>query len=167
MAARNRLVCSLQRFTRLWKTRAGESFFDQDHPMIDHSVAGPHVHPSLRGFSTIELESMRRDGDIQRHGIAGYEFYLPIGTVPTAVDRAASLLPLWRPGRVFIEATARWIIRGGTPPEQIVIARNSTRRLPPVERVRWLNRRIPVKDRLQVGGVELWMPNAPQLTGRN
>lgn len=129
--------------------------------MIDHSVAAPHVHPSLRGFSTIELESMRRDGDIQRHGIAGYEFYLPIGTVPTAVDRAASLLPLWRPGRVFIEATARWIIRGGTPPEQIVIARNSTRRLPPVERVRWLNRRIPVKDRLQVGGVELWMPNAP------
>ncbi len=122
------------------------------------------MHDSLRGLTTVELEAMRRDGDIQRHGIDGYEFYLPIGVVPTAFDRAASLRPLWLPGRVFVEATARWIIRGGRPPNEIVIARNSTRRLPPTERVRWLNRRIPVKNRLQIADVELFVPSDSPLS---
>lgn len=108
---------------------------------------------------------MRRDGHIQRHGIDGYEFYLPIGEIPTAFDRAASLRPLWRPGRVFVDETARWIIRGGCPPKQIAIARNTNRRLPTTGQVRWLNRRIPTADRLQIAGVELCAPPDTQRDG--
>lgn len=115
-----------------------------------------HVHPSLRGLSRVELEAMRIEGDIQRHGVRGFEFYYPIGMVPTPADRARSLAPLWLPGRVFVGETARWILRGGAAPDRVEIARR-TSRIPHLQReqVRWYNRRIDRSRRQVIGDVEV------------
>lgn len=117
-----------------------------------HTRDAIHRHPTLRELDRVELEVMRLDGEVQRHGIAGFEFYLPIGVVPTLDDRVASLAPLARPGRVFRLETARWLHLGGPAPRRISISRSSGRRpstLPPV--VEWAFRRIPEHDRCELG----------------
>lgn len=102
-----------------------------------------HVHPSLAGLSSLELEVMRRDGEVQRHGPPGYECWLPIGIAPSRADRLACLAGLARPGRVFTHATAHWLRAGGPAPDRIRIARGSGRRpAQPLPRVEWSYRRF-------------------------
>ena len=117
-------------------------------------TAPAHLHPSLRGLSRVELEVMRRDGEVARFGAAGFEFYLPLGVVPSRADRAASLAPLMRPGRVLTHEAAHWLHHGGPAPDRIRICRKSGRRpaaLPP--QVEWCFRRLDPADVVEVAGL--------------
>ncbi|NLT25142.1 MAG: hypothetical protein GXX90_00570 [Microbacteriaceae bacterium] len=106
-----------------------------------------HVHPALAGLGPLELEVMRRDGEVQRYGPPGYECWLPIGVAPSRADRIACLGGLVRPGRVFTHETAAWLRAGGPAPARIRIARASGRR-PAVEAplVEWAFRRLGPDD---------------------
>ena len=113
-----------------------------------------HVHPSLTGLARPELEAMRLDGEVQRHGCPGFEFYLPLGAVPTPLDRACSLARLMHPGRVFTHETAHWLHHGGPAPELVRICRSTGRRpatLPPS--VEWRFRRLRPNDVELVAGL--------------
>ncbi|RRJ87304.1 hypothetical protein EG850_05725 [Gulosibacter macacae] len=116
--------------------------------------AAPHVAPSLTGLSRIELEVMRLDGEVQRHGICGFEFYLPIGEAATAVDRAASLHSIAVHPRVVIGPTARWVHEGGPTPTEVHLGRRSNRLIADApSNVQWHYRALAPDDVVELGGV--------------
>lgn len=68
-------------------------------------------------------------GELEIHGIRGFEFFLPVGVQPTREERALSLAHLMRPGRVMTGPTARWIHVGGPTPQVVELSRRSGRTL--------------------------------------
>lgn len=106
-----------------------------------------------RPFSDIELRSMYLAGEITRHGIFGYEFYLPVGCVAGRHERAASLLPLMRPGRTISGRAARWVHAGGPVPDAIEMSRRSGKRLQSPEPIQCRYRRLTGADVTTVAGL--------------
>ncbi len=81
----------------------------------------------LDEFTPTELQHMWRAGEISRHGIPGFEFYLPLDEPPTLRDRARSLWSVRLEGRVVSGAAARWVYLGGSAPGVVEITRRSWR----------------------------------------
>lgn len=81
----------------------------------------------LDDFTPTELQLMWREGEIARHGIPGFEFYLALDERPTLRDRARSLWPVRHDGRVVSGAAARWVYLGGGAPDTVEVTRRSWR----------------------------------------
>lgn len=81
----------------------------------------------LEAFTPTELHALWRAGEVARHGIRGFEFYLPLDELPTLRHRARSLWPVRREGRVVSGAAARWVYVGGAPPATVEVTRRSWR----------------------------------------
>ena len=114
------------------------------------------IRPSLRCFAPAELSTMCDDGDLQRHGIRGLEFYLPYGERPTSLDRARSLTILARDGRILTGEVAFWVHFGGPAPEQIEVSRRTGSRPRELEDlVVWCYRRIELDEVVDIGPIRL------------
>lgn len=114
------------------------------------------VRPQLRCFSPIELRMMCADGDLQRHGIPGFEFYLPYGDPPTPLDRARSLAALARAGRIITGPAAAWVHHGGPAPRRIEVSRRTGSRPRELDDVvDWCYRRIDAADIVEIGPLRL------------
>ena len=81
----------------------------------------------LEAFTPTELHALWRAGEVARHGIRGFEFYLPLDELPTLRHRARSLWPVRREGRVVSGAAARWVYVGGAAPATVEVTRRSWR----------------------------------------
>jgi hypothetical protein len=112
----------------------------------------------LTEFSAAELHAMWRGGEIARYGIEGYEFFLGLDEVPTLVDRARSLLPVHRAGRIVVGRAAAWVYLGGPPPAELEIARRSWRAELALVRVRPRFGRYAPSEVRHVAGITLTTP---------
>ncbi|SJM54015.1 hypothetical protein [Gulosibacter sp. 10] len=112
----------------------------------------------LEGFPEVELRAMVLAGELARHGIPGFEFYLPIGMLPTAVERAASLLGIMRPGRTVTGRSARWVHVGGPAPREVEVSRRSGRMLRVDAPVRCRFRRLERSEVTTLAGLVLTTP---------
>ncbi|KAB1644058.1 hypothetical protein [Gulosibacter chungangensis] len=112
----------------------------------------------LEPFREPELHAMHLAGEVSRFGIPGFEFYLPLGCVPTRNQRAQSLLPLMRPGRTITGRTARWVHVGGAAPKRAELSRRSGRPLLIDDLVDCRFRRLKSLDLTEIAGLVLTTP---------
>ncbi|MDJ1371047.1 hypothetical protein C7K25_06665 [Gulosibacter molinativorax] len=116
-----------------------------------------------RNFAVGELQAMHLAGELTRHGIPGFEFYLPVGEFPSLETRAASLETLMRPGRTITGRSARWVHVGGPVPPHVELSRRSGTPLRVDEAVRCRFRRLKASDVMRLGGLVLTTPRRTAL----
>lgn len=114
----------------------------------------------LSNIEKTELNAMCLSGELREYGIPGFEFYLPSSRMPTCVDRAKSLLPVAREGRVITGQAAKWIHFGGGAPNCVEIARRTARKPHnSCENIVWINAKIPEEDQCEICGVVVVTPD--------
>lgn len=112
----------------------------------------------LELFTDVELRSMLLAGELSKHGLPGFEFYLPVGRYPSIAERAASLVSLMRPGRTITGRSARWVHVGGPVPDRVELSRRSGRVLKIDEPIQCKFRRLKSSDIVTLAGIVLTTP---------
>ncbi|MFD2673833.1 hypothetical protein [Gulosibacter bifidus] len=110
-----------------------------------------------QNFSSSELWAMYLAGEVGRIGVPTFEFFVPVGTVSTACDRARSLRSLCSPGRTISGDTAAWIWAGGTAPSVAEVTLRSWR-VSPNPHIRFARGQVADHDVTTLAGCVLTAP---------